>query len=672
MSHPFWRLPALAAALVLSAATMVAAQDNAFPQATIVDDQGGPVQIVGTLSYTNAQFFTGGVAQPLVLLEDQAGFVDRNRYFLFPAESQTLGQFTTDFYQSPVSYSLALPQVPQGSYRDVDQDAAEDQGVQVFAVAYWTNTFGDPFLEERDMGGGGWSGAYASTRISEDADRMMEVTGGKYIVYAPDAAQGFPSDFGADAMLFTDDDPIVGLPQGYTVVDMDTTPFTFSRPQVATVDLIEPEGAALADYSSMTYTQAFDALVDKMRDEYAFTELKQIDWDALVAEFRPRFEAADASGSAYDYVQAFREFVLSFPDGHMGAPSLGQDFQAQIANGIGLAIREVDDGRVIVSFLTPNGPAENAGVQLGAEVFALNGTPIEQAVAAAEPYSGPFSAEHVRRLQQLRYVTRFAAGVDSVELTYRNPGESETTTVQLATSDELDSFRASSLLGSTTGLELPVEYTILPNGYGLVNIYSLNDNQLLTIQLWERMIQTMKAANVPGLIIDMRQNSGGSGFLTTQMAAYFFQNPLVVSRSAVYDQKSGTWVSDPRSDSRFYLPSEDLRYDGPVAVLVGPNCLSACEYFSYDMSLQNRATIVGQYPSGGLGGGILSGSQVAMPQGIFFQFPAVRPLAADSDEIIIEGTGVQPDVRVPVTETTLFSPTDPVIDAAVEALGGGL
>ena len=60
---------------------------------------------------------------------------------------------------------------------------------------------------------------------------------------------------------------------------------------------------------------------------------------------------------------------------------------------------------------------------------------------------------------------------------------------------------------------LPVEYEILPSGYGYVRIYSFFDNELLTIQLWERMIQTMNDFGVPGLIVDMRQNGGGSGFL---------------------------------------------------------------------------------------------------------------------------------------------------------------
>ena len=84
--------------------------------------------------------------------------------------------------------------------RDVDQDGTDDPGVMIFAVAYRTNKFGDPFLEERDLFGGGWSTAYASTRVTEEASRNREVVGGKLLVYAPDAGQGFPSDFGDDGL----------------------------------------------------------------------------------------------------------------------------------------------------------------------------------------------------------------------------------------------------------------------------------------------------------------------------------------------------------------------------------------------------------------------------------------------------------------------------------------
>lgn len=654
-----FRLP-LTLALGLAAFSVQA--QEAFPPAPIVNDEGGPVTITGQLTYSNAGFFTGGIAQPLILLEDQAGFVDRNLYYIFPPESQVLGQFTSDFYESPVKYSLSLPQVPNGSPRDVDNDAEDDPGVQIFAVAYWSNAFGDPYLEERDMQGGGWSGAYASTHISEDSEFLAEIDGGKYVVYAPDDQQGFPSDFGVDGRLFTGDETIVGLPEGYTVVDLDTTPFTFSREREPVIELFEPESAALADYSDLPYVEAFDALIEKMRFEYAFTEAKNIDWNALSDEFRPQFEAAE---NDEEFSAIFRDFVLSIPDGHLNAPFSEDELIGNYAGGIGLAFIELDDGRIMAHSVLADSSADEAGVRRGAEIIAINGVPIREHVDSTVSYMGPFGTDHARRLSQVAFASHFPPFSD-VELTYRNPGEDEQT-AELEAIIEIDTLLDALGVGGLDGTELPVEYDILPSGYGIVHIYSLDDNELLTIQLWERMIATFRDYEVPGVIVDMRQNSGGSSFLTTQMAAYFFNEPLVVSRSAVWDSNQEAFISDSRGDSRFYLPQENLRYDGPVAVLVGPNCMSACEFFSYDMTLQDRAQLVGHYPTAGLGGGIQSGSQVQLPGDVFFQFPVVRPLDMDGN-IIIEGMGVQPDVLVPVTEETIFGSDDAVLDAAIELL----
>ena len=638
----------------------------AAPPAAIVDDEGGPVVIGGEVAYTDP-FFTLGVASPMVILEDQAGFVDRNERFVMPQASQTIGQITSDFFESPFTYSLALPIEPQGSLRDVDNDGNEDTGVMTFAVAYWTNTFGDPFLEVRDLYGGGWSTAYASTRVSEDWETRREVTGGKFLVYAPDDQQGFPSGFGSDVKLFTEDDPIVTLPQGYTIVDMDTDPFTFSRPTNAVVDLIEPEGSALADYSAESYADAFKSLVEKMRKEYAFSEAKGINWDALLKKYLPRFEKADANSDAAAYEAALREFSWEIPDGHVnaGVPP-GNEFQEIVGGGLGMGIRQVDDGSTIVNFLTDGGPAAEAGIEVGATISEIDGTPIDTYVDETTAWSGPFSTLHNERLQQLRYATRFPVGTD-VEVTYQNPGSDSDETVTLTAVGEMQSFNQSSFYSGSTGYELPVEYhPIDGTDYVYARVTDFADNSVLTVQLWERLMQALNSQGVPGVVVDMRQNGGGAGFLADQMAAYFFENELKLGNTGFYDKSLDEFKFDPRNEDQFYLPDPSLRYDGKVAVLVGPACASACEFFSYDMTLEDRAAIVGHYPTAGLGGSV---NDVKMPEDLFFRMTVGRAVNEDG-EIHIEGKGVVPTVQVPVTLETLTSATDPVIDAAVQWLDG--
>ena len=635
-----------------------------FSPAPIVNAEGGPRVVTGDVTYTNP-FFTSGVSQPLIILEDQAGFVDRNEYFLFPPESQVLGQITSDFFTSPFSYSLALPIEPQGTLRDVDNDGEADTGVMVFAVAYWSNTFGDPFLEERDLYGGGWSGAYASTRVSSDPRERGEYVGGQIIIYAPDNQQGFPAGFGPDGELFTQDDPIVAVPQGYTVVDLDQEPFVFDRSQAYAMDLYEPEGSALVDYSDLSYMAAFDAMIEKFRTEYAFTEYYNIDWDALSERYRPDVVRAQAAGDAVGFARAIRDVLWQVPDGHVGMSLqlLFPEIRQETDGGLGLAMRELDSGRVITTLVLEGMPAAEAGIAVGADVLAINGTPIQQALEEAFVWEhASFSTAHNRRLQQLRYAIRFPIG-EAVTLTYRNPGAGQQT-ASMTTIPERESFTASSLDADVSGLELPVEFEILDNGIGYVSIYSFLDDEFLTVQLWERMINEFKNQGVLGIIVDMRNNGGGSPWLATQMAAYFYDEPLVVGNASRYREELGEFYSDERGERRFYLPSADQRYDGPVAVLVSPSCLSACETFTHSMTLQERAEIVGYYPTGGLGGGI---NQFRMPENITITFTVTRGLDADGN-IHIEGKGIAPTLDVPVSEETLFSAGDPVLEAAADAI----
>lgn len=647
--------------LFLISAPEVVAQSSSGA-AAIVDDEGGPVQIRGQVFYSSA-FFTTGVAAPMVILEDQAGFIDRNEHFIFPVESQTLGQITSDFYTSPFSYTLSLPLEPQGTLRDVDNNATVDKGVMVFAVAYWTNTFGGPFLERRDLFGGGWSTAYASTRVSTDASTRREVVGGTLIVYAPDDQQGFPNRFGADGLLFTDDDPTVLLPRGYTLVNLDSDPFIFDRSRYPQVDLIEPQNSVTEDFSDLSYVDAFDAMLDKLRREYAFTEFKQIDWNALQERFKPRFVQADANNDSRAFRRTLRDFITSIPDGHMSGPFLANEFRRATAGGVGMALRELDDGRIVVHYLTENGPAAEAGIQLKAEVLQIDGKEIQTALDEVTPWSAPFSTKHVERLQQLRYLVRMPLG-ESRTITFRNPGTTESRTITLKAVAESDSFRFSSLRNGLTGYELPLAYKLLDSGYVYVQIYRFSDNELLTIQLWERLINTLNQLNAPGLIIDMRQNSGGSGFLADQMAAYFFDEEHLLGNAGRYNEESGDFYFDERALDQFYLPASNLRYRGAVAVLIGPNCNSACEFFSYNMTIASRAVIAGQYPTAGLGGSI---DVFIMPDDERIQFTAGRAVDINGT-IHIESQGVAPHIQVPVNLKTLFNEADPVLEAAVAYL----
>jgi C-terminal processing protease CtpA/Prc len=643
------------------------------PLAAQQDDDQGVQTITGEVNYTVGflqDFGAGAVTVALVDLGDyirQSQRADRlpDATDRLSLDEQHLGQVTSNPLRSPFRYRINLPMMPPGMLYDVDQDQTDDPGIALMHVAVFVDMFGDPYWDDRRE----YAAGFTSTRRSNLFEMRHEFIGGRVLVWSPDAEQGFPAGFGADNLLFTADDPIQIVSPGYTVVNMETEPFTFDRTPEATVTLFEQEQSLQpADYRLLSYDEAFQALINQMRREYAFTTLKDVDWDALYDEFMPRFQQAELDNDGLAYEMALQEFAWAIPDGHINltAPRTDALYRQQTDGGIGLTIREVEDGRVIVNYLLADSPAARAGIVLGAEVLTINGQALVDRYKAVNVWSGPFSTAHSRRLQELRYAVRFPVG-EAVTITYRNPGEDQPQTARMIAIPERMSWDYSSInRGAAPLTALPLEFQLLDNGYGYVRVNTFADDPLLLLRLWEWMIDTLNESSAPGLILDMRWNSGGYN-LYNQMASYFFREEIVVGNSARYYDGLDDFYVDPVREERIVPPPDGRHYSGEIAVLVSPACSSACEYFTYLLTLDDRAEIIGHYPTDGLGGSI---TPVFMPDDVYFQFTVSRALTADGD-IRIEGTGVEPTLRVPVTEETLFATEDILLSAALDYLQNG-
>lgn len=651
------RLTIFALCLVL---LTVGTDAQGFPPAPLTDDEGGVQIIQGDAPYT-FPYFRLFLPNPYVVLYDISGVIDQNIRFVPREESQVIGVITSDPFTSPFTYEISLPYQARGELRDLDNNGQQDAGVGVYMLVVTSNTWNEPFLELRDDF---VTGVVRSAEISSDIDSFYEITRGVLVVYAPDEKQGFPSGRGADGVLFTPDDPVVGLPQGWTLIDTTSEPFTFNRSREATVQLQEADSAALDDFSDLSYVESFDAMIDLLAREYAFTEYKNIDWAALSAEFRPRIEQAERNRSGNEFRRALRELSWRVPDGHVSAPVVTEDFQQAAAGGVGMVLVELDDGRVFVSQVFPDTPAARAGIEVGTEILTVNGAPILERVESVVPYTGPFSTPHNLRLEQLKYAMRGGVG-EPFEVELRD-ADGTARTVTLSTVFDPDGFFASPFAPPEVGSTLPVTYELFGGNIGRINLYSFSDDLPLTVALWERAIQQAKFDGVEGIVVDLRQNGGGSAFLGDQLPAYFFDQEYPIGNRAQYSETRGEFVVNPLLEERFILPPAELRYDGPVAVLISPNCASACESFAYAMTINDRAEIIGYYPTAGLGGSVVP---IALPDGVTFNYTNSRSLGADG-EINIEGKGVAPTVRLPIDEEFLSaSPDFPLMIARQSLLG---
>ena len=146
--------------------------------------------------------------------------------------------------------------------------------------------------------------------------------------------------------------------------------------------------------------------------------------------------------------------------------------------------------------------------------------------------------------------------------------------------------------------------------------------------------------NSDAIIIDLRDNGGGSPSMIQLISSYFFEesthlNTFYIRRSDEYKQ---FWTQRHVEGSRLV--------DTPLYVLTSSRTYSGAEEFTYNMKNLERATIIGETTGGGAhptGVHIFADTKVAasIPFG-----RAINPISNTN----WEGTGIEPHIQVPRDE----------------------
>jgi hypothetical protein len=135
------------------------------------------------------------------------------------------------------------------------------------------------------------------------------------------------------------------------------------------------------------------------------------------------------------------------------------------------------------------------------------------------------------------------------------------------------------------------------------------------------------------VILDLRDNSGGSPQMVMFLAAYFFDRPVFFWNPREGNE-SRMWTRSPVSRSR--LAST------PLIVLTSSRTYSAAEHFTYNMKMLHRAVIVGETTSGATDVGVFH--RIDAHFGIGISESRVRNPYSTPDWAV---TGVSPDISVP-------------------------
>ncbi|OJW83666.1 MAG: hypothetical protein BGO69_05050 [Bacteroidetes bacterium 46-16] len=231
--------------------------------------------------------------------------------------------------------------------------------------------------------------------------------------------------------------------------------------------------------------------------------------------------------------------------------------------GIGAQLRE-EDGKIKIMEILPGTPCWKQGeLKAGDEILKVaqgDSTPVDvqgyEIDDAVKIIRGPKGTE-------VRLTVKHLDGATKVIPIIRGEVQKEET------------FAKSAIIQGDNG---PVGYIYLPEFYSDFN--KISGRRCAEDVALE--IQKLKAANVTGIILDLRYNGGGSLSDVVDMGGLFIdQGPIVQVKN------SGTAAMTLRDANK------GIFYDGPLAIMVNEGSASASEILAAAMQDYKRAVIVG-------------------------------------------------------------------------------
>ncbi|WP_339924991.1 S41 family peptidase [uncultured Cyclobacterium sp.] len=163
-----------------------------------------------------------------------------------------------------------------------------------------------------------------------------------------------------------------------------------------------------------------------------------------------------------------------------------------------------------------------------------------------------------------------------------------------------------------------------------------------------------------GIIIDVRNNGGGSLGNAYTLASAFTDSEVPVARKRI---KNGIGMDDFSTWEEITVPAGDNVYSGPVIVLTNRRSYSATTFFAQMMKELPQVTIVGDQTGGG--GGIPVYGELI--NGWTYRFSGTQTIDMEGRQI---EDGVLADVRVDLNPISTAKGEDNIITTALRILMG--
>lgn len=384
-------------------------------------------------------------------------------------------------------------------------------------------------------------------------------------------------------------------------------------------------------------------IIETLDKGYPFSGHKGIVWEEDLQPLKSLLEQ-DFNDSVYRQIKAL---FYRIPDSRLlvNSPLDEKIMQKDISGYLGFDLTRDSDGSCKIIRVDTSSSAWEKGLRPGNTILGWNGDPVIRVIENSQIYWGIHPAsEAFRIILQNHFMTRGPAG-QSVELFIENH------------------------TGNAKGIRLyyrPEEISLVPDYIGIPEFEPKQDDfrmvgqtGILTIssfsdKFYNRLINKLlpQIENTNGLIIDLRENTGGLDEIAAGLAQWFVSQEYLYEETLLWDPVESVWTDMGHIHIE---PVPDFVYDKPIIVLIGPKCNGAGEGFARVVSQEPNITTLGIWNTAGSFS--FPGGRITLPGKFKINYPIGMSLDGDG-VILIEspgdyGGGIYPDIRLANNAATL-------------------
>lgn len=368
--------------------------------------------------------------------------------------------------------------------------------------------------------------------------------------------------------------------------------------------------------SPQQYVGELDAILRCINSCYCHKDRKQIDVEALRADFEPRAQAAE-NITEFNFILI--ELFSRLQNGHAEVYTWTKQYEAPVQCTL------LDDRLVITSAADDLPELVGTGIGKGWTIQQINHLPAADWLRAQFKRISASTEQSLWQRSTDCVFRRYEGEPELRHYVFANP-QGQTVAVEL-------SLRTPMPLGRVSTLA-PIESTDL----GTIGYIAINSTES-TVNEFDQALRSLESKQ--GLILDLRANPGGNPYTAASLLQRLIQE-------------------DTKTHLGMLKPDAKVNYAGPLVVLVGPGTFSAAEGFAFDLADSGRALFIGE-PTGGDSGEGTTG--YITDGGVRFRFPAEQ-LEYSASGLPMEGFGLQPDLLIRQSYTDFLNGKDTALEIA--------